>query len=413
MGFKIPFGIDSSKFKSGLKDMRAGVKKFGDKIEGDLTGGNRGFLKMAGNIGLVTAGLSILGGLAAVAFSKISAKVKKLENQSKEAVTGIEELQVILQAAFKAGTQSEQVVAALKNIASRSVDAVNGAKQYQAALARLNIDFKTFANLAGERKLEEIAKGFVGAEDEAQAYRDVLMLLGEDAGPKLIKVLEQLGTQGFDKLNSKMKESGQIIQKEVVDGLKDAQDALDDLANRSATKATKVGGFLANIAGAGSEADIDIARSIMQDRAAMVLSLGFSNLFESEEDKAIARQEKKRLDIESGKKAEAKTKGFIAQRRKALGIEEPKNERKIADDFKSNKEFENSMFGKFIKPEKAKRFQGVPVSSLQAIGGGGAVGGVSRAIGMDMRRNTLLETIAENTSNNNDGAGDSNGSKLG
>lgn len=417
MGFKIPFGIDSSKFKSGLKDMRAGVKSFGDKIEGDLTGGNRGFLKMAGNIGLVTAGLSIMGGLAVSAFSKISQKVKKLENQSGEAATGIEELQVILQEAFKTGAESEQVVAALKNINTRTVDAVNGAKQYQAAFERLNIDFKKFVDLPGERKLEAIAKGFKDSEDEAQAYRDILTLLGEDAGPKMIKVLERLADSGFDKLNNKMRESGQIIEKDVVAGLKDAQVAADDLINKLSVKGTQVGGFIANLFGSGKESDIDIARSQLQDRAAKIATFGISTFFESEEDKAIRRQEKKRLDEEAGRKAEARTKQFLNQRKKALGIEKPSDITRelLAKKRQERQAFDASPFGQFIPGavKKQDKFQGVPVSSLQSIGGGGGVGGISTAMVMDRQRNTFLQQIAENTAGNKDGAGDSTGARLG
>ena len=268
MALKVPFGIDSTKFKSGLDDMRNKTKDFGKKVDKDLEKGSKGFMSMSTSIGLVTAGLTALGAIAVASIARVSQKIKKLDNQSGEAAVKIEELQVILQAAFKTGAEGEQTVAALKNINTRAVDAANGAKQYQDALARLNIDFQKFVNLPGERKLEQVAKGFVGAEDEAQAYRDILTLLGEDAGPKLIKFLEQLGTQGFDKINSKMRESGQIIQKEVIDGLKEAQTAWDDLQNKVGVKTTKAAGFVANLVGSGDEGDVNIARAVLQDRIA-------------------------------------------------------------------------------------------------------------------------------------------------
>ena len=436
MAFKIPFGIETSKFKSGLKDMQASVNEFGTKVEKDLQGSNKGFFKMAGNIGLVTAGLGVLGGIAIAAFSKVSQKVKKLENQSAEAATGVEELQVVLQEAFKAGTQSEQVVAAFKNIASRSVDAVNGAENYQQAMKRLNIDFKTFVSLPGERKLEEVGKGFVNAEDEAQAYRDVLLLLGEDAGPKMIKTLEKLGTEGFDTLNAKMRESGQIIQDDVVAGLKDAQAAIDDLSNKAATKGTQVAGFVANLFGSGDDASVDIARAQLQDRAAAIASLGFSTLFKSEEDRAIERQERVRVDLQGTDGSEAAAN--IAKFKKRIQNEKDDKagvarglqgdnpfgqSRKELDDIAKAKDPFKSAFSAFGDAgakdpfaEEVKKgssgFQGVPVDSLQAIGGGGR-GVASSNTMMNKQRNTLLQQIAENTASTTDGAGNSNGSTLG
>ena len=436
MAFKIPFGIETSKFKSGLKDMQASVNEFGTKVEKDLQGSNKGFFKMAGNIGLVTAGLGVLGGIAIAAFSKVSQKVKKLENQSAEAATGVEELQVVLQEAFKAGTQSEQVVAAFKNIASRSVDAVNGAENYQQAMERLNIDFRTFVNLPGERKLEEIGKGFVNAENDAQAYRDVLLLLGEDAGPKMIKTLEKLGTEGFDTLNAKMRESGQIIQDDVVAGLKDAQNAMDDLTNKASVKGTQVGGFVANILGFGKDEDIDVARNVLANRIQRTGSLGLVG--EKDVDDAVERQRLIREDEASGGKASTQATKDIARFKKRLqneaddkagrarGLqgdnpfaqskEELRDAATAKDPFKSAFSAFGDAGAKDPFAEEVKKgssgFQGVPVDSLQAIGGGGR-GVASSNTMMNKQRNTLLQQIAENTASTTDGAGNSNGSTLG
>ncbi len=418
MALKIPFGIDSTKFKSGLDDMRNKTKEFGNKVDKDLNKGTKGFLNMSKSIGLVTAGLTALGVIAVAAIRGVSQKIKTLENQSGEAAVKVEELQVILQAAFKTGAGSEQTVAALKNVNTRAVDAANGAKQYQDALSRLNIDFKKFVNLPGERKLEQVAQGFVGAENEAQAYRDILTLLGEDAGPKLIKFLEQLATTGFDNLNKAMRESGQIIDKEVIAGLKEAQQAADDLQNKIGVKTTQVAGFVSNLAGSGSEGDVDIARSTLQDRIANIFTfgiknaLGHGNLFQ---DAAIDRQEGVRLDEAKGRKAEAKTKDLIANRNKARGVTQPKTELSIAKKFALDKDFEELFGGDFAKAGKVKEkgFKGVPVSSLQAIGGGGGVGSISNLLKLDTDRNLFLMQIAENTANNNDGSGNSNGAQLG
>ena len=412
MALKIPFGIDSTKFKSGLDDMRNKTKEFGNKVDKDLNKGTKGFLNMSKGVALLSAGLTALGAITVATFSKISQKIKTLDNQSGEAAVAVEELQVILQAAFKSGAGSEQTVAALKNVNTRAVDAANGAKQYQDALARLNIDFKKFVNLPGERKLEQVARGFVGAENEAQAYRDILTLLGEDAGPKLIKFLEQLGTSGFDKLNSAMRKSGQVIEKEVIEQLKEAQEAWDDFQNRGVVKATKAAGFVANIGGSGSDADVDIARATFMDRVLSMFGGGISNAAvgnEGLQDAAIERQEKIRVDKLRETNLEEKTK------RQRGGENKKGGELSIAKKFALDKSFEE-LFGDIDKPGKTEKkagFKGVPVSSLQAIGGGGGVGSISNLLKLDTDRNNFLMQIAENTANNNDGSGNSNGAQLG
>ena len=412
MALKIPFGIDSTKFKSGLDDMRNKTKEFGNKVDKDLNKGTKGFMNMSKGVALLSAGLTALGAITVATFSKISQKIKTLDNQSGEAAVAVEELQVILQAAFKSGAGSEQTVAALKNVNTRAVDAANGAKQYQDALARLNIDFKKFVNLPGERKLEQVARGFVGAENEAQAYRDILTLLGEDAGPKLIKFLEQLGTSGFDKLNSAMRKSGQVIEKEVIEQLKEAQEAWDDFQNRGVVKATKAAGFVANIGGSGSDADVDIARATFMDRVLSMFGGGISNAAvgnEGLQDAAIERQEKIRVDKLRETNLEEKTK------RQRGGENKKGGELAIAKKFALDKSFEE-LFGDIDKPGKTEKkagFKGVPVSSLQAIGGGGGVGSISNLLKLDTDRNNFLMQIAENTANNNDGSGNSNGAQLG
>ena len=407
MSFKIPFGLDSSKFKSGLKDMRAGVKAFSEKVEGDLTSGNKGFLKAAGGIGLVTAALTGAVAAAGLLVKRGIDFGNKISNQAAEAKTSVEGLQVALNLGEDAGAQSEQVVAALKNINTRAVDAANGATQYQEALARLNIDSTKFTKLASERKLEAVAKGFVNAEDDAQAYRDILTLLGEDAGPKLIKVLDQLGNEGFDSLNKKMEESGRIIKKDVIDNIDEASKAYNKLQKHIDTQTATGAGNLASLMGFGTKRDQDLLSSELAD----MLSFGAFD-FTGKTLKGIQKEEdiNAKYGLED-RKAEAQI-AAIDKELAELAAQSPEAKAKRAK-AKKSKAIDQGLFGEFVSPQKESSFQGVPVSSLQAIGGGGNVGGVSKAVGMDIARNDWLKQIAENTNNNNNGAGDSAGPPLG
>jgi len=412
MAFKIPFDIDFSRFKSGLKDMRSGVKEFTNQVEGDLTSGNKGFLKAAGSIGLVTAALGAATAAAGALVKRGLDIGKKISDQAAEAKTSVEGLQVALNLGEDTGAQAEQVIAALKNINTRAVDAKNGAKSYQEALARLNIDFEKFVSLPSERKLEAVAKGFVGAEDDAQAYRDILTLLGEDAGPKLIKVLEQMGTDGFDKLNAKMKESGRIIEEDVIGSIDDAALAYKNLQKFIDTQTAKGAGNLATLLNFGKEGEQSLFFAELLDK--LKITSGAVDAFVEE----IQKAEDARI---SGEVAERKTAAQLAKRRAALGGRDDivnileKGAPKFTDDFGAGGVKDVDKFlGKspVFKDDKEARFRGVPVSSLQAIGGGGGVSGISNAM-LNKERNMFLKQIAENTANNNDGSGQSNGPALG
>jgi len=85
MALKIPFGIDSTKFKSGLDDMRSKTKEFGKKVDKDLDKGTKGFLTMSKSVALLSVGLTALGAIGIAALRSVPQKIKPLENQSGEA----------------------------------------------------------------------------------------------------------------------------------------------------------------------------------------------------------------------------------------------------------------------------------------------------------------------------------------
>ena len=391
MSVKIPFTADIRGFEKGLSEMRAKYKGFGD------------FLKK-NRKALILGGGTLALGAFATGFKKAASEASDLINMSKEAKTNVEALQVALLLGSETGAAQEQVVAALKNINSRSVDAANGAKSYQDALTRLNIDFKNFVDIPTERKLEMIAKGYVQTGEDAQAYRDILTLLGEDAGPKLIGVLQRLGSEGFGEVAKQMKESGKIIETEFVESLNSAEKAAEDAFERIWGTIKKGYGKLAILAGVTENKD---ATQDLRDNLADTLTGGF---FDFTGKTADARVKKALRNIEiqerideldkiinpSGEK-EKKVDG-----RKKLQAEKGKNDF-IAGIFNQAKKDASGMDKDRSKLESSigklkSSVASVPVSSLQAIGGGGNVSSVGMSQVQILRsQEQLLRQIVKNT----------------
>lgn len=202
-------GLDSSAFKNGLNQADAGVSKFKQAI-------------------------ADLGSKIAAAFS-----VGALLNLAKEAVeyagaitdsaeatqTAIEEYQVLAAMARQSGANISELDRALSYLVTRTQDAMNGNKNYSDSLKALNIDVTKFIDLPTERKVEEIGKAFIEAGESQAAYNAITNLMGERAGPRLLGMLKQLGTEGFDVLSAKIRESGMVL-----DAL--AAQKLDDLADK-------------------------------------------------------------------------------------------------------------------------------------------------------------------------------------
>lgn len=413
MSVKIPFTADIRGFEKGLSEMRAKYKGFGD------------FLKKNRKALILGGGTAVFGAMA-TGFKMAAENASNLTNMSKEAKTNVEALQVALLLGRDTGAAQEQVVAALKNINSRAVDAANGAKNYQQALRRLNIDYKEFVDLPTERKLEMIAKGYMQTGEDAQAYRDILTLLGEDAGPKLIGVLQRMGTDGFDVLNSKMKESGKIIREDVIGSLNEAEKAAEKALQQAGGRFSQGAGMIAQLFGFGDKKDIDATRATIKD--ALLKPFGAGTFFSFEDQYAE----------EQGKLEEERIKKSIAQRKAGAPDNKQKEARKrqleqIAKEEQAEKnknDFIAGIMGQAKKDASAMdkdnaalassvgklktSIASVPVSSLQAIGGGGNVSSVGMSQVQILRsQEQLLRQIAKNTEYKGQGPMSDQGAKAG
>ena len=419
---RIPFTVDYTLFDKGLAHMRKGTKALGDQIQGSLTTGNLGFLRSAGSAGILAAGVAAVttgisaATLKAVEFGSI------LSDQAMEARMDVEDLQVALELAMKAGRKPEELLGGLRALNTRSIQAAEGAKTYTDAIENMGHTVEEFNLLPTERKLEAIGQAYVNATDKNKAYLNVVTMLGEDAGPKLLEVLEDLGTKGFDAVAKKMREGNEILSNESITILDKLADKWEIFKNNVKKAAGEVTASVAKMLGVTAESDQEVKEREEKRKKDIRLfnkrrrrNKGLRNNpveeEEDEEEEARTRVHKRgrgranqRRNTARREKEELKEAERIAAKEEANRKEQASKEaarkrieaaredaRKLKIKF-ANDSFDSSKLDEGLKI--SQKFREMPVTSLAAVGGGG----VTRTETIMQRQTQLLEMIAENTS---------------
>lgn len=165
-------------------------------------------------------------GIAMLAKSAIDAG-SAITDMATATQTGVEELQALTFAAREAGASNEQMANLLVRAQKSANDAARGLSTAKDAFAQLGINAEKFIDLAPERKLEVIGQAIVNADGDTRAYGAALDLLGTRNAPKLMEVLQRLGTEGFDQLAEDASKAGQIMAENVAQSMDDTADAIE------------------------------------------------------------------------------------------------------------------------------------------------------------------------------------------
>lgn len=212
-------GLDSSGFKNGLKKAQHNVKSF-----------TSGALSKFGAL----AGVAGIGGLARAAIDLGS----KISDMAVQLNIGTTELQTLEFAAREAGVEVGVMERALRNVQLRTQEAINGNKSYSEAFQRLGIDINEFNKLPTEGKLEAIAQAQAAATDQAAAYNDVAIILGQRAGPAMQEILQKLaGPDGFKGVEDAAKSSGEVMDEETIAKMDLAADRIESFKRKATVMA--------------------------------------------------------------------------------------------------------------------------------------------------------------------------------
>jgi hypothetical protein len=204
----LKFSLDSSGIKKGLARAQASIAGFAKNAISQF-----GAIAGAAGFGMLSKSAIDLG-------SRISDMATQLN-------IGTDELQALEFAANEAGVEIGILERALRNVQTRTQEAINGNKRYGEAFERLGINIDNFKKLSVEKRLEAIAIAQQNATDKASAYNDVAIILGERAGPKMAEILQRLaGKEGFGGLEAAADRANQRLSKIEIQQLDKAADKI-------------------------------------------------------------------------------------------------------------------------------------------------------------------------------------------
>lgn len=204
-------GVDTKAFNSGLK----GAEKRVGMFRGAIT-----------KLGAAIAGI----GFIAMARNAINTG-SRISDLSEQLRINAEALQTLNAIAIKAGVEQKTLERAIRNVSIRTQEAVDGNKTYLEAFERLGISIKNFTNLPTEKKLEAIAQSYSRAGKSQEAFADIANILGQKAGPEMLEVLRRINDEGLDNLIQGAKDTGQVMENDVIKTMDDAADVLGRLGN--------------------------------------------------------------------------------------------------------------------------------------------------------------------------------------
>ncbi len=218
-------GLDTSQFSQNL-----------GKAEG-LVG------KFKGVMGQI--GLSLSAGAAIGFFKTIVDDAGKIADFAKAADISAESLQGLSYAAKLGGVEQEALVKALSGARVKLDELASGNEAAAKTFQKLGLSQKDFIGLSTEQSLEKIAAAYAGASDQAGSLDAITEIIGKGSGPKLLQVLEQLGTEGFPKMTDAAREAGQVIEGDLITQLDDVGDRFDTLLGSLKTAGASIlGTFL-------------------------------------------------------------------------------------------------------------------------------------------------------------------------
>lgn len=169
---------------SGFASTITGVQKLVSNPAAAIKGLADTFSLLTSPIGLATAGIAAFGA-AAAAITKglldLSDRVERLGQQADKIGASFEFIQVIEEAAQRAGSSVETVGASFRKFLPLLDDAKNGSEKAVAAFEKIGISAQELQSLSPEEAYQRVAAALVEIEDPAARAAAATDLLGRSA----------------------------------------------------------------------------------------------------------------------------------------------------------------------------------------------------------------------------------------
>jgi hypothetical protein len=222
-------GLNSAQFEEGLKRASNAAGNFGNRINTGLAGANRSFQAVTNGVRGLVAALAV-GQIIRFANSVLQSTAA-LGELSQSTGISVERLSALKFAAEQTGIEFEVLQQAAKGFSQRLAEGLgDSGSGVSLALRTLGLSARdaqgNIKNLADF--LPEAADKFQGMADGVGKAQLATALFGEEAGPKLIPLLNK-GSQGIEALTAKAREFGAVIDQDAVRSAKDYRVALTSM----------------------------------------------------------------------------------------------------------------------------------------------------------------------------------------
>lgn len=238
----------------------------------------RGLNGLASNVKALFATFSA-GFVVSKVFGAISDGFQEMGEVSDHAANlGMmsDSLFLLTRAAKDGGAGVGEVVGMLRKVDENSAAALSGNKAMAESFQRLGVSADVLRGLAPERQLEVLAKAYASAGKDAEAFDALLNITGAKTAPKLLEVLNQLGSEGLDGLAAKYRvasEAGILA----ADQLQDAwRNVMEDMRTTALSNVNDIVDILAGldpgwqdefVLGRAAQGDINRRKKAQNDAA--------------------------------------------------------------------------------------------------------------------------------------------------
>jgi len=220
--------LNTKKFDAGMARMRGGVKRFSA-----LLGPLKTALAGAFSVAAITRAAT-----AALEYASVLTDVTTQLN------INVEAFQVLSAAMVDAGGTQKNLSKALVTLKKSIGQAEGGLVSYVREFENLGLKIEDLLELPLEKQLEALARGFVNTKNEAVKFSAIAILLG-GRSTIIREALEELGTDGFEKLDKRIRETNRILGAETADRLdKTVDDILEFKRNALVIIGEYLGGVL-------------------------------------------------------------------------------------------------------------------------------------------------------------------------
>ena len=208
--------LDSRGFKKGTDKMKGSVKSF----QGGL-----GKLKVA-----MASAFAVVGIVRSLrALTMFGSTLSDLANQSGLTTDQFQALEL---ASLKAGVSQEKIRTVTSKLAVTLGQAKTGMKTYVDLFDKAGISFKEVQNMDMAGAIQKLSEAFTEAEPGTVEYGAILELLGTRSGAQMKEVLASIAEETLPGLTQKFRESGDVIDSNMIKQLDSAEDSIQLFSRR-------------------------------------------------------------------------------------------------------------------------------------------------------------------------------------